>query len=231
MAGLLITHFQEITCSLEETTFCFEFSYTKAGPVKRCGLQRGPAEHNRPNPESSSSSRFQRQDSQGIDFTPAHVRALGRSPRFCIFYWSHDFPLVLGQKEERWRGGRGGGGEEKEGKRKREERERKRKRKKEKGRKEENKEIKRNKRERKKESGIKKERRREINKKKQRERNKGKEKRPKKKKGWKRKYKKSRVKSEPDKFSASTFWGDVDFRSFHLRTINEMAGWLKLCFP
>lgn len=34
--------------------------HTKAGPVKRCGLQRGPAEHNRPNPESSRSARSQR---------------------------------------------------------------------------------------------------------------------------------------------------------------------------
>lgn len=38
----LSTHFQEITCSLEESTFCFESGYMKVGPVKRCGLHRGP---------------------------------------------------------------------------------------------------------------------------------------------------------------------------------------------
>lgn len=39
----LITHFQEITCSVEETTVCFESGYTKAGPEKRCGVRREPA--------------------------------------------------------------------------------------------------------------------------------------------------------------------------------------------
>lgn len=39
------------------------------------------------------------------------------------------------------------------------------------------------------------------------------------------------VKIRTFKFSASTLGAGVDFPSFHLWTMNEMAGWLKFCFP
>ena len=91
--------------------------HTKAGPVKRCGLQRGPAEHNRPNPESSRSAAAH--SLRGgwslswlhTDFRPACVRAPEMSPRVYRVYWFHDFPPGLEQQEkETWGGGGMGGG-------------------------------------------------------------------------------------------------------------------------
>lgn len=112
----LSTHFQEITCSLEESTFCFESGYMKVGPVKRCGLYRGPQDT-----MDRALSHGQRLVSgahvQRVEFTQIpglHVSGLHQLPELVWLLLSHDFPT---QGKDRRRGG-GGKSTEKEGRRK-----------------------------------------------------------------------------------------------------------------
>lgn len=111
----LSTHFQEITRSLEESTFCFESGYMKVGPVRRCGLYRGPQ-------DTMDWARSHRQrlvsgaHVQRADFsqTPGlHVSGLHQLPELMRLLLSHDCPT---QGKNRWRRGeeRGEGGKKEE---------------------------------------------------------------------------------------------------------------------